>query len=162
MLIRAATAEDWPALWPILQPIIAAGDTFTYDPQMTEGQAREAWLLDPPGRTVVAVADDQTLVGTAKMNPNQGGPGAHVASASFMVAAKQAGKGVGRTLVEDALAWARDQGYRAMQFNAVAESNTHAVRLYRSLGFEILGTVPGGFNHPALGFVGLHIMHRPL
>jgi ribosomal protein S18 acetylase RimI-like enzyme len=49
-----------------------------------------------------------------------------------------------------------------MQFNAVVESNTAAVRLWRSLGFEVVGTVPDGFRHPQLGFVRLHVMLRPL
>ena len=34
--------------------------------------------------------------------------------------------------------------------------------LWRSLGFEALATVPEGFRHPTLGYVGLHIMYRPL
>ena len=72
------------------------------------------------------------------------------------------GKGAGRALSERALEWARSEGYRAMQFNAVAESNTRAVALYRSLGFEVLATIPEGFRHPTEGYVGLHIMHRPL
>jgi len=49
-----------------------------------------------------------------------------------------------------------------MQFNAVVETNEHAIRLWRSLGFEILATVPGAFNHPTHGYVGLHIMARSL
>ncbi len=53
-------------------------------------------------------------------------------------------------------------GYRAIQFNAVAASNARAVGLWRSLGFEVLATVPDGFRHPTLGYVGLHIMYRPL
>jgi ribosomal protein S18 acetylase RimI-like enzyme len=53
-------------------------------------------------------------------------------------------------------------GHRAIQFNAVATSNARAVDLWRSLGFEVLTTVPEGFRHPALGYVGLHIMYRPL
>jgi len=69
---------------------------------------------------------------------------------------------VGRALGEHVLAWARAEGYRTMQFNAVVETNTGAVALWRSLGFEILGTLPEGFHHPRLGFVGLHIMHRRL
>jgi hypothetical protein len=36
------------------------------------------------------------------------------------------------------------------------------VQLYRSLGFEVLGTLPEGFRHPAKGYVGLHIMHLAL
>jgi GNAT superfamily N-acetyltransferase len=162
MLIREATEDDWPAIWPFLHRIVAAGETFTYDPDLAEDDARGIWLLSPPGRTVVALAIDGTVLGTAKMNPNQMGPGSHVCSASFMVDPEHSGRGVGRALVEHALEWARLEGYRAMQFNAVAESNARAVALYRSLGFEILGTVPEGFKHPVKGYVGLHIMHRRL
>jgi GNAT superfamily N-acetyltransferase len=89
-------------------------------------------------------------------------PGAHVASASFMVASGARGRGVGRVLVEDALSWARAAGFSAMQFNAVAETNAGAVALYRALGFSIVGTVPDAFDHPHEGLVGLHIMHRRL
>jgi ribosomal protein S18 acetylase RimI-like enzyme len=53
-----------------------------------------------------------------------------------------------------------EDGYAAMQFNAVVETNAPAIRLWESLGFTILGTVPEAFRHPARGLVGLHIMHR--
>jgi L-amino acid N-acyltransferase YncA len=162
VLIRDATPADWPAIWPFLQQIVAAGETYAYDRNLTEERAREIWLLDPPGRTVVAVNDHGTVLGSAKMNPNQGGPGAHIASASFMVDPAHSGKGVGRALGQHALDWARAAGYRAMQFNAVVEANTRAVALWKSLGFEIIGTVPEAFHHPVNGYVGLHIMHRPL
>jgi hypothetical protein len=49
-----------------------------------------------------------------------------------------------------------------MQFNAVVETNTSAVRLWQSLGFEILTTVPEAFDHPGHGFVGLHVMYLRL
>ncbi|CAM3908732.1 GNAT family N-acetyltransferase [Nocardiopsis gilva] len=96
------------------------------------------------------------------MYPNQPGPGAHVASASFMVAPGRAGKGVGRALGTHVLDRARADGYRGMQFNAVVETNTRAVGLWRSLGFGIVGTVPGAFQHPEQGDVGLHIMYQRL
>ena len=162
MLIREATSEDWPAIWRFVRPIVAAGETFTYDRQLPEPAARDMWLLEPPGRTVVAVDPEGAVLGSAKMNPNQGGPGAHVASASFMVDPAHWGKGVGRALGEEALRWAREDGYRAMQFNAVAASNARAVALWRSLGFEVLATIPEGFRHPGEGFVGLHVMYRRL
>ncbi|MBM0238879.1 GNAT family N-acetyltransferase [Micromonospora sp. ATA32] len=98
----------------------------------------------------------------AEMGPNRPGPGAHVATASFMVAASARGRGVGWLLGEYAVEWARRQGYAAMQFNAVVESNEVAVELYRRLGFSIIGTVPESFAHPRLGLVGLHVMHRYL
>jgi ribosomal protein S18 acetylase RimI-like enzyme len=49
-----------------------------------------------------------------------------------------------------------------MQFNAVVETNAAAVRLWESLGFRILATVPEAFDHPTAGLVGLHLMHRAL
>ncbi|HEY6887157.1 MAG TPA: GNAT family N-acetyltransferase [Solirubrobacter sp.] len=70
--------------------------------------------------------------------------------------------GVGRALGEYVLAWAREAGYRAMQFNAVVETNTRAVALWRSLGFEVMTTLPEAFEHPSEGYVGLHIMWRAL
>jgi ribosomal protein S18 acetylase RimI-like enzyme len=164
VIIRDAGPDDWPAIWPFLHDIVAAGDTFSWAPDTSEEQARSMWLHERPGRTFVAVDDDGTVLGTAESHPNQpaGGPAAHVANAGFMVNARHGGRGVGRALAEHTVAEARNDGFRAMQFNAVAASNTHAVRLWQSLGFEIVATIPEGFRHPTQGYVGLHVMYRPL
>jgi ribosomal protein S18 acetylase RimI-like enzyme len=79
-----------------------------------------------------------------------------------MVSGEARGRGVGTALCRYSLEWARNEGYAGMQFNAVAASNTGAVEIYRRLGFEIVGTVPGAFAHPTLGRIGLHIMYRDL
>ena len=162
MQIRVATAADWPRIWPFLREIVAAGETYTLPRDIGEAEARATWMLEPPDRTVVAVGDDGAVLGTAKMNRNHRGPAAHIASASFMVDPAASGRGVGRALGEYVLAWARDAGYRAMQFNAVVETNTHAVALWRSLGFEVMTTLPEAFDHPRHGYVGLHVMWRVL
>lgn len=162
MEIREATEGDWAGIWPFFREIVAAGETFTYPTDLGEEEGRGWWMLTAPNRTVVAVDASGAVLGTAKMNNNQGGNGAHVASASYMVDPAHSGKGVGRALCAYTLEWARAAGFRTMQFNAVVETNAHAVRLYRSLGFEVLGTLPEGFRHPRLGYVGLHIMHRRL
>jgi L-amino acid N-acyltransferase YncA len=159
MLIREFTDADWPSVWPIFREVVAAGDTYAYDPAWSSEQARAVWVEPPPGRTVVA-CEGPSVLGTAKVGPNRPGPGSHVATASFMVAAGARGRGVGRALGEYALSWAREQGYAAMQFNAVVETNHAAVRLWQALGFRIIGTVPEAFQHPTHGRVGLHIMHR--
>jgi L-amino acid N-acyltransferase YncA len=165
MLIRDATLSDWPAIWPFLRRIVAAGDTFTWDRDVSEKQARAMWFPEPPGRTFVAVdAVDAgaAIVGTANLVANHMGPAAHIASASFMVDPDHAGRGVGRALGEHVLDRARADGFRAMQFNAVVETNTRAVALWRALGFEVVATLPEGFLHPVKGYVGLHIMYRLL
>lgn len=160
--IRVATDDDWVQIWPIFSKIVAAGDTYTYDPGIGEGAARGSWMQQPPGRTFVAVDDEGTVLGTAKIHPNQGGPGAHVANGSFMVDARFGRRGVGRALAEHAIEAARADGYHAMVFNAVAATNLHAVRLYERLGFGVVATIPGGFCHPSEGLVGLHVMHLAL
>jgi GNAT superfamily N-acetyltransferase len=159
--IREYIDTDWPSVWPIFREIVTAGDTFAYDPGWSSEQAKKAWVEALPGRTVVA-CDGSWVLGTAKMGPNRPGPGSHVSTACFMVASNARGRGVGRALGEYALSWAREQGYAAMQFNAVVESNHVAVRLWQALGFHIIGTVPEAFEHPTLGRVGLHVMHRRL
>lgn len=162
VLIRDAEPADWPAIWPIVREVARAGDTFSWDRDVTEEQARSAWLHDPPGRTFVAVADDGTIVGTAESHRNHGGGGAHVASAGFMVPATARVRGVGRALVTHVLEQARADGFRAMQFNAVVATNARAVGLWRAVGFEVVGTVPEGFRHPDLGYVDLLVMYRRL
>jgi len=159
--VRAFQADDWAQVWPIVRAVIRAADTFTYDPAMTSEQAYDLWVQPPPGRTVVA-HDDGQILGTAHMNTNRPGPGSHVATASFMVAEDARGQGIGGALVRDALDWARGRSYAGMQFNAVAASNTSAVELYERHGFTIVGTVPGAFEHPAQGRVGLHVMYAEL
>lgn len=162
MRIREATGVDWPAIWPIVEAVVRAGDTYTYPSDLTEAGGRTLWMQPSPGVTLVAEDDDGRILGTAKLGPNQMGPGSHVANASFMVAEAARGRGIGRALGEAILARARADGYRAMQFNAIVEANLGAVALWKALGFEIVGTVPEAFDHPREGMVGLHVMHRRL
>ena len=161
MQIRDATDADWPLIWPFFQEIVADGESYAFPLDLTPGSGRGWWMEELPGRTVVAVSGEEVL-GSAKMGPNRPGRGAHVATASFMVAPQARGRGVGRALGEHVLTWARSAGYRALQFNAVVETNTTAVALWQSLGFRVVGTVPAAFDSQRHGLVGLHVMHLPL
>jgi L-amino acid N-acyltransferase YncA len=156
-IIREATDEDWARIFPFYVAIVEDGRTYAFPEGQTMDEARPFWMEQAPGRTVVA-CDGATILGSAKMGPNRPGRGAHVATASFMVDPAQQGRGVGRMLGEHVVDWARTCGYRSMQFNAVVERNTAAVGLWRSLGFEIIGTVPEAFDHREDGLVGLHVM----
>ncbi|MEV6926388.1 GNAT family N-acetyltransferase [Dactylosporangium sp. NPDC051485] len=161
MEIRRYTERDWPGTWTIWREVITAGESYDNAPDSTEDQAREHWLLPAPWEQWVAVDGDEVL-GMYKVGPNRGRLGAHVANASFMVSSRASGRGLGRTLGEHCLDRARELGFAAMQFNAVVSTNTVAVRLWRSLGFTIVGTVPDAFQSTKHGLVDLHIMHRYL
>ncbi|MET7598242.1 MULTISPECIES: GNAT family N-acetyltransferase [unclassified Streptomyces] len=160
MLIREAAADDWPRIWPFWHRIVSAGETYAWDPDTSEEDARALWTA--PGKRVYVVEDDAgAVVASAYVTPNYGGPAARIANAGFMVDPDRSGQGFGRALAEHLLAAAKADGYRAMVFNAVVETNP-AVGLWTSLGFTILGTVPDAYEHARHGLVGLHIMYKAL
>jgi L-amino acid N-acyltransferase YncA len=159
--IRPALDDDWPRIWPFFQEIVMAGETYAYPDDLTLESGRDWWMESPPARTVVLEADGRVL-GSAKMGPNRPGRGDHVGTASFMVDPAAGRRGVGRALASYVVDWHREQGYAGIQFNAVVETNVAAVALWRSLGFEIVGTVPRAFRSRAHGPVGLHVMYLDL
>jgi L-amino acid N-acyltransferase YncA len=161
MEIRDAVDGDWEQIWPFLRDVVSAGETYCWPRDSTEAAARAWWTTKPHGRVFVA-DDNGRVLGTAELHPNQPAAGAHIANAGFMVAAHASGRGIGRALARHVLEQAAQDGFRAMQFNAVVETNSNAVRLWQSLGFSILATVPAAFQHPLHGLVGLHVMHRSL
>ena len=81
--VRDATDADWEAIWPIFHRIVGAGETYAYDRDMDEREARRIWIVPPPARVSVVLGEDDQVVGSASMYRNRGGPGSHVASACF-------------------------------------------------------------------------------
>jgi L-amino acid N-acyltransferase YncA len=165
VVIRPATAADWAQIWPFWQRIVVDGETYAYPDDLTSDEAYQLWMVDgigPHRGAVVVLEADGQILGTARMGPNRPGRGSHVGTASFMVDDSARGRGVGRQLAEYVIAWHREQEFRAIQFNAVVETNTGAVGLWESLGFRIVGTVPGAFQSRRHGYVGLHVMLLPL
>ncbi|HET6209148.1 MAG TPA: GNAT family N-acetyltransferase [Jatrophihabitans sp.] len=159
---RLASAADWPLIWPIFQQVVRAADTYTYDPATDREAGRALWLAGEPDRVWLVTDDRDAVLGSYKTGPNRAGPGAHVATASYLVAAGSRGRGIGRAMVLHSLEQARAGGYRGLQFNAVAASNVYAIKLYHDLGFQTVGAVPGGFCHPEQGFVDLLVMYYDL
>ena len=160
MKIRAATKEDYDAIWNIFREIIAAGDTYAFDPQMRREEALAYWFR---ADTHTYIAERNAgVVGTYILRPNQSGAGSHVANAAFMVARDAEGAGVGRRMAEHCLSEARRMGFRGMQFNFVISTNTRAIHLWNRLGFKIVGTLPGAFRHPERGYVDVYVMYRSL
>jgi L-amino acid N-acyltransferase YncA len=159
VIIREERAADWPQIFPFFSRIVEDGETYAYPAGLDSAEAERLWTGQ--GRVVVAV-DGDTVLGTATMGPNRPGRGAHVATGSFMVDPDASGRGVGKALGRHLLEWGVAEGFTAIQFNAVVETNAAAVRLWQSLGFRIVGTVPRAFDSRRHGLVGLHVMWRPL
>lgn len=159
-VIREATPSDFPAILAIFNNVIAPGDSYVFAANTSEERAFAYWF-GVSVRSFVATDGDR-VVGMYKLIANQSDRGAHVANASFMVDPACAGRGVGRAMGEHCLHVAKRFGFRAMQFNFVVSTNTAAVRLWTSLGFEIVGRLPGAFEHATLGFVDALVMFRSL
>jgi L-amino acid N-acyltransferase YncA len=157
--IRQFAENDWPEVWAVVHAVIEAGDTYEYPPGSTEAEGRDLWIRPSPAECRVAVEDGRVL-GTYKISANRLGLADHVANGSYMVSAAAQGRGLGRALCEHSLERARELGFRAMQFNAVVATNARALRLWRSCGFIIVGTVPNGFRLREKDMVDYHILHR--
>jgi L-amino acid N-acyltransferase YncA len=158
--IREATAADRDAIWNIFREVVAARDTYAFDPGMSRQDALGYWF-QADTRTYVAESSGR-IIGTYILRPNQSGGGSHVANAAFMVARDARGQGIGRAMGEHCLSEARRLGFRAMQFNFVVSTNESALRLWKQLGFKIVGTLPGAFHHLEKGYVDVYVMYRSL
>lgn len=157
-IIREAIDSDFDQIYQIFSSIIKNGDTYVFDPKTTLEEAKEYWMKKGIF-TFVAILDNE-IVGTYIIKPNQIGLGSHVANAGYMVDPKCQGKGIGHAMAIHSLEQAKQLGFKAMQFNMVVSTNTHAVNLWKKIGFNIVGTLPKVFNHQQLGYVDAYVMHR--
>jgi GNAT superfamily N-acetyltransferase len=161
MRIRAAEPADEEAIWAILAPICAGGEVFCVPRDGGREAAFDYWFSGR-GRRVFVAENEEGILGTSYLRPNQGGGGRHVANAGYATAPAAQGKGVARALLAHSLATDREAGVRAMEFNFVVASNARAVATWEAAGFAIVGRLPGAFEHPGLGFVDALVMHRKL
>ena len=160
MLIRPATDADRDAIWTIIGPVIAEGETYALDRDMGRDAGLAYWI---GGDHEAFVAEEAgRAVGTYFIRPNQAGGGRHVCNCGYVTAAAAVGRGVARQMHAHSLDIAKARGYRAMQFNFVIASNERAVRLWQSLGFEVVGRLPLAFQSPSRGLVDALVMCRAL
>jgi len=159
--LRPAQEADFDAMWAIFSAHVELGETYVFTPATSREAGHQYWL-GAGVRSIVAVSPTGRILGMYRMVPNQVGRGHHVANASYMVSPTAQGAGVGRALGEHSLLEARRQGYLAMQFNHVVSTNTAAIRLWKKLGFSIVGTLPKAFRHRRLGYVDAYVMYQLL
>lgn len=160
MIIRKATPKDEDAIREILSEVIAGGDTYVFDSYTSKSDLKKLWLGE--NMHAYATEDQGLILGTYVIKPNQMGRGSHIANGSYMVSSKYRGKGIGKLMCEHSLEEAGKAGFHAMWFNIVVSTNTVALALWEKMGFEIIGTIPDGFNHKSLGLVDAFIMNKKL
>lgn len=158
--IRKATDRDKPAVWEIIRAVIATGDTYVFAPDTPEDEMLAYWFS--PEKHVYVAEDDGRILGTYWIKANQPGLGSHVGNGAYMVSPDAKGKGIGRMMAEHSIEEARRIGFSSIQFNFVVKSNEVAVKLWQSVGFEIIGEVPDAFDHKKNGLTNAYIMYRKL
>jgi RimJ/RimL family protein N-acetyltransferase len=156
--IRSMLPEDFAPFWPTFHAVVTAGETYAYAPDLTEAQAQALWL-DLPMYTWVA-EEDGILLGSYYLKPNAAGPGSHVCNCGYMVTEAARRRGVAQAMCEHSQRVALDNGFLAMQFNAVVATNEVAVGLWQKLGFEVVGRLPKAFRHRRLGLVDCLVMYK--
>lgn len=160
MLFRPPTLADHDAIWAILEPVIRAGETLAVPRDLSREDALALWLS--PDRTVRVLEEDGALLGIFYVRANQSGGGSHVANAGYVTAGHAIGRGVARRMCAASLELARELGFSAMQFNFVVSTNVRAVGLWKAMGFDVVGTLPGAFAHPCGNYVDALVMYRTL
>jgi len=159
--IRNSFPEDQDAIWRLLRPVIESGETYALPKDYSREQSLAYWCSSDH-HVFVAADEEEQVVGTYFLAANQKGGGSHVANCGYITLAAARGRGIGRAMCAHSLDQARAHGFEAMQFNFVISSNASAVRLWRDMGFWVVGVLPHAFLHPTLGFVDVFIMFRTL
>lgn len=157
---RADKQTDFNKVWDIFKNVISTGDTYVFDPNTPKESLHTHWFAEYMN-TFVAVDDDEIL-GTYIIKPNQIDLGNHIANCGYMVNPKYHGRGIGKLLCEHSIKYAKEKGFLAIQFNIVVSTNESAVKLWRKFGFDIIGKTPKAFQHKTLGLVDTYIMYKDL
>jgi ribosomal protein S18 acetylase RimI-like enzyme len=156
--IRKAGPADFVAIWPIFREIVSAGETYPFAPDTSKEEAFDIWIVKPQ-MTFVAELDGE-IVGTYFLKANQPGLGNHVCNCGYMVSPRARRSGIASAMCEHSQAQARQQDFRAMQFNLVVSTNEGAIRLWQKLGFEMVGTLPKAFRYKDKRYVDAHVMYK--
>ena len=158
--LRTARLEDFEEIYNIFCHVLTEGKTYSYTlKEMTPERSLAYWISAPGTHCIVADVEGK-VAGVAAVRPNRTGRADHVANASFIVHPDYRKLGIARALGEQAIKYAKKQGYKAMQFNFVVSVNEVAANLWKSLGFTIVGTLPKAFQHATKGLVDVYVMHR--
>lgn len=143
--IRAATSTDLPSIVAIYnQAILKKGQTADLDEQKVEDKM--AWFEShSPERYPIFVAtQDDRVVGWASLSPYREGRKAlmRTAELSLYLDEHYIGKGIGSTLMQQALADAKQLNYTNI-IAVIIASNEKSIGLFTKFNFTLWGLLPG-------------------
>ncbi len=145
VIIREYIAKDISAMIEIWNQVVEEGIAFPQEEMLTAAEGIE-FFADQSYCGVAEDMDTGDILGLYILHPNNVGRCGHIGNASYAVSAQKRGQHIGEKLVLDCIQQAHASGFRILQFNAVVASNGSARHLYEKIGFQQLGTIPGGFR----------------
>lgn len=143
--IREFKEKDIPEMIRIWNEIVEEGVAFPQEEYLDEVSGKVFFS----SQSYTAVAEDTEngqVLGLYILHPNNIGRCGHICNASYAVSSSYRGLHIGEKLVRDCIVQAGRNGFKILQFNAVVATNIHARHLYERIGFQQLGTIPGGFR----------------
>ena len=143
MRIRRAEAEDLTELMRIYNYEVENG-TATFDTEPATLEARRQWLEahNRDNHPLFVGEEDGRVCGYVSLSTFSAKPAYDgTAELSLYVAPECRGRGVGRTLLEYIVAWARADETTHALISIITSSNAVSLRLHQSLGFRYCGTL---------------------
>lgn len=161
MNIRLALKSDQDEVWSVVEPVLRAGQTYPLPRDISREDGLAYWFA---ADKTLFVAEDESgaIIGLYYIKPNNPGPGDHICNCGYVTRLDKRGQGIAQKLCAHSLTYAKNAGYRGMQYNLVVSTNEPAVYLWQKMGFEIVGTQPGVFRHPGKGDVDAYVMFQTL
>jgi L-amino acid N-acyltransferase YncA len=161
--LRASLETDISALTAIYAHAVTHG-TASFElvpPDQPEMARRRAALVDADFPYLVAERES-AIVGYAYAGPYRPRPAYRsTVEDSIYVAPAAQGTGIGRLLLERLILEAEARDFRLMVAVIGDEESHGSIGLHRSLGFDMVGTLPGiGYKHGR--WLSTVLMHRSL
>ena len=149
LLIRAAKPEDAATLAALAAAVGREPEGWLLNTDGWRSVAEERRYLRAlrrhPDAAVFVAEDDGAIVGRLSIARDPHQASRHVADLGLMVADGHRRRGIGRALLEQAVAWAREGGVRKLELH-VFPWNEPAIHLYEQFGLEREGLRKGHYR----------------
>ena len=143
--IRQYEQQDAGGAAEVWNEVVEDGVAFPQT-ELLDAQSGHAFFSAQSFTGIAYDTENGEIVGLYILHPNNVGRCGHICNASYAVKGSLRGQHIGEKLVQHCMSKAKELGFGILQFNAVVSTNEPALRLYKKLGFQQLGIIPGGFR----------------